>query len=55
MSGSGPSLFALFVDAAAAERAHAALEAPITTAGFAAWTCRCTGVGASLEIAAAAR
>ncbi|MEB3264531.1 MAG: 4-(cytidine 5'-diphospho)-2-C-methyl-D-erythritol kinase [Synechococcus sp.] len=55
MSGSGPSLFALFEDAAAADRARAALLEPLTAAGFEAWTCRCTGAGASLETPAASR
>lgn len=48
MSGSGPSLFALFADSAAAEEAHAALAAPLAAAGFEAWCCRCTSSGASL-------
>ncbi len=48
MSGSGPSLFALFPDLAAAERARAALAAGLAAAGFEAWCCRCTGSGASL-------
>jgi|688.fasta_scaffold251105_2 4-diphosphocytidyl-2-C-methyl-D-erythritol kinase len=48
MSGSGPSLFALFQGFAAAEAAHRQLEAELTAAGFQAWCCRCTGSGASL-------
>jgi len=48
MSGSGPSLFALFPHPAAAEAAHRQLEAELTAAGFEAWCCRCTGSGASL-------
>jgi 4-diphosphocytidyl-2-C-methyl-D-erythritol kinase len=48
MSGSGPSLFALFPHPAAAEAAHRQLEAELTAAGFQAWCCRCTGSGASL-------
>jgi 4-diphosphocytidyl-2-C-methyl-D-erythritol kinase len=48
MSGSGPSLFALFAHPAAAEAAHRQLEAELTAAGFQAWCCRCTGSGASL-------
>ncbi len=48
MSGSGPSLFALFADPVAAEEAHAALAASLEAAGFEVWCCRCTGSGASL-------
>ncbi|MBM5806229.1 MAG: 4-(cytidine 5'-diphospho)-2-C-methyl-D-erythritol kinase [Cyanobacteria bacterium M_surface_10_m2_179] len=48
MSGSGPSLFALFADAAAAETARAELAEPLAAAGFEAWVCRCTGSGATL-------
>jgi 4-diphosphocytidyl-2-C-methyl-D-erythritol kinase len=48
MSGSGPSLFALFPDPAAAEGARRQLEAELAAAGFDAWCCRCTGSGASL-------
>jgi len=49
MSGSGPSLFALFADPAAAEAARADLAEPLAEAGFEAWCCRCTANGASLE------
>lgn len=49
MSGSGPSLFALFEDHAAAAVAAAALAAPLAEAGFAAWCCRPIRSGASLE------
>lgn len=49
MSGSGPSLFALFADAAAAGRAHAALASDLAAAGFEAWCCSATGRGVSLE------
>jgi 4-diphosphocytidyl-2-C-methyl-D-erythritol kinase len=49
MSGSGPSLFALFADPAAAEAARADLAEPLAAAGFEAWCCRCTANGASLE------
>jgi 4-diphosphocytidyl-2-C-methyl-D-erythritol kinase len=49
MSGSGPSLFALFADRAAAERAHAALAPALAAGGFEAWCCRATGRGVSLE------
>ena len=48
MSGSGPSLFALFADAAAAEAAQRQLESALEAAGFQAWVCRCTGSGATL-------
>lgn len=48
MSGSGPSLFALFADTAAAETARADLAEPLASAGFEAWVCRCTGSGATL-------
>ena len=49
MSGSGPSLFALFADPAAAEAARVHLAEPLAAAGFEAWCCRCTASGASLE------
>jgi 4-diphosphocytidyl-2-C-methyl-D-erythritol kinase len=49
MSGSGPSLFALFADAAAATVAHDLLAPELDAAGFEAWCCRCRGDGASLE------
>ena len=48
MSGSGPSLFALFTDAAAAERAQQQLQPALHQGGFEAWLCRCTGSGATL-------
>jgi 4-diphosphocytidyl-2-C-methyl-D-erythritol kinase len=48
MSGSGPSLFALFADLAQAEAARTALAAELETGGFEAWCCRCTGSGVSL-------
>jgi 4-diphosphocytidyl-2-C-methyl-D-erythritol kinase len=48
MSGSGPSLFALFPDHAAAEAARQGLAADLDAAGFEAWSCHCTGSGASL-------
>ena len=48
MSGSGPSLFALFVDRDAAEAAQQQLAAPLAAAGFESWVCRCTGSGATL-------
>jgi 4-diphosphocytidyl-2-C-methyl-D-erythritol kinase len=49
MSGSGPSLFALFADLGAAERAHAALAPALAAGGFEAWCCRFTSRGVSLE------
>ncbi|MEY3930185.1 MAG: hypothetical protein RLZZ516_1895 [Cyanobacteriota bacterium] len=49
MSGSGPSLFALFADQAGAEAARQALAAELAPAGFEAWSCRCTSSGVSLE------
>jgi len=48
MSGSGPSLFALFPGPGAAAAAQRQLEADLASAGFQAWCCRCTGSGASL-------
>ena len=48
MSGSGPSLFALFVDVAAAAAAHGQLAADLQAAGFEAWVCACNGAGATL-------
>ena len=48
MSGSGPSLFALYPDQAAAEAARQRLAADLMAGGFEAWSCRCTGCGVSL-------
>ena len=48
MSGSGPSLFALFAHHLAAERARQQLGPLLEQAGFEAWACRCTGSGATL-------
>lgn len=48
MSGSGPSLFALFADRAAAEAARAALAPALEAGGFEAWCCRCSSSGVSL-------
>ena len=39
MSGSGPSLFALFADLPRAEAAQRQLAAPLEAAGFQSWTC----------------
>lgn len=49
MSGSGPSLFALFADHGAACAAEQLLRSGLEAAGFEAWCCRCTASGASLE------
>jgi 4-diphosphocytidyl-2-C-methyl-D-erythritol kinase len=49
MSGSGPSLFALFDDPEAATAAQAELAEPCAEAGFTSWVCRCLGRGVSLE------
>ena len=48
MSGSGPSLFALFPDPAAAARARSALAGELAEAGFDSWCCRFLPHGASL-------
>ena len=48
MSGSGPSLFALFADLSQAETARAALAPALEVAGFEAWCCRCSSSGVSL-------
>jgi 4-diphosphocytidyl-2-C-methyl-D-erythritol kinase len=48
MSGSGPSLFALFADHAGAEAARQRLAEPLAAGGFEAWSCRCSGSGVSL-------
>ena len=50
MSGSGPSLFALFVSLAEAEAALAALAEPLDQAGFDAWCCGFSHQGVSLEL-----
>ncbi len=49
MSGSGPSLFALFNDLEAAEAAHRAMATELEAAGFDAWCCRCIESGVSLD------
>jgi 4-diphosphocytidyl-2-C-methyl-D-erythritol kinase len=49
MSGSGPSLFALFADLEQAQAAQRALADDLTAAGFQSWCCRCRSSGASLE------
>ncbi len=48
MSGSGPSLYALYPDLAAAEAARSALAGELDALGFASWCCRCGGSGVSL-------
>lgn len=49
MSGSGPSLFALFPDLARAEAAQAALASDLAAGGFESWCCRCCPAGLQLE------
>ena len=49
MSGSGPSLFALFADLPSARSAAGDLETPLREAGFEAWCCRCRPCGVSLD------
>jgi 4-diphosphocytidyl-2-C-methyl-D-erythritol kinase len=49
MSGSGPSLFAVYPDLSAAERARAAMATELATAGFEAWCCGFRPGGVSLE------
>ena len=49
MSGSGPSLFALFAHLAEAQAAHAALAAQLEAAGFEAWCCGFSRQGVSLD------
>jgi 4-diphosphocytidyl-2-C-methyl-D-erythritol kinase len=48
MSGSGPSLFALFPSQGAAEAARDALAGPLQQAGFEAWCCGLSNQGVSL-------
>ncbi|MFM7734177.1 MAG: 4-(cytidine 5'-diphospho)-2-C-methyl-D-erythritol kinase [Cyanobium sp.] len=55
MSGSGPSLFALFPDLEAARSAQRQLGPELAAGGFESWCCRCTTSGVSLEASAAAR
>ena len=49
MSGSGPSLFAVFAGLDAAAAAAQALAAPLREAGFDHWVCATTPAGVSLE------
>ena len=55
MSGSGPSLFALFPDWEAGSQAAGSLDASLSDAGFVFWLCRCSASGVSLEPSSAAR
>lgn len=48
MSGSGPSLFALFPHRSAAAAAHQQLDGALQAGGFEAWVCACHGAGATL-------
>jgi 4-diphosphocytidyl-2-C-methyl-D-erythritol kinase len=50
MSGSGPSLFALYPGIAGAQDALAALADDLSHLGFEAWCCRCGGPGVSLVV-----
>jgi 4-diphosphocytidyl-2-C-methyl-D-erythritol kinase len=49
MSGSGPSLFALFADLAQAQEAQRALAEDLAAGGFQSWCCRSRDAGVSLE------
>jgi 4-diphosphocytidyl-2-C-methyl-D-erythritol kinase len=49
MSGSGPSLFALFASLPEAEAAHTDLASRLEQAGFEAWCCGFSNRGVSLE------
>jgi 4-diphosphocytidyl-2-C-methyl-D-erythritol kinase len=49
MSGSGPSLFALFSTRELAAQAAAALAAPLAAAGFDSWVCNTRSAGVSVE------
>ncbi|NQV11218.1 MAG: 4-(cytidine 5'-diphospho)-2-C-methyl-D-erythritol kinase [Cyanobacteria bacterium] len=49
MSGSGPSLYALFADPAAAEAARAQLAGALQAEGFESWCCRCSSMGVRLD------
>ena len=50
MSGSGPSLFALFPSLERAQAAHAALADELKQGGFGAWCCSFSSRGVSLEV-----
>ena len=49
MSGSGPSLFALFPSLERAQAAHGALADELGQGGFGAWCCSFSSRGVSLE------
>ncbi len=49
MSGSGPSLYALFAAPEQARLALGSLGDDLSAAGFEAWCCRCSDTGATLE------
>jgi len=49
MSGSGPSLFALFSTRELADQAASALAAPLAAAGFDSWVCVTRSAGVSVE------
>jgi 4-diphosphocytidyl-2-C-methyl-D-erythritol kinase len=49
MSGSGPSLFALFAGLERAEQARSALAEELAAAGFESWCCRCTTMGVRID------
>lgn len=55
MSGSGPSLFALFADFEQAAAAHRQWEPSLLEEGFESWCCHCIDSGASLVPIATAR
>jgi 4-diphosphocytidyl-2-C-methyl-D-erythritol kinase len=48
MSGSGPSMFAVYADLEAADAARQELAEPLERGGFDAWVCRLTGSGVTL-------
>jgi 4-diphosphocytidyl-2-C-methyl-D-erythritol kinase len=50
MSGSGPSLFALYADLETAQDGQQRIDTDLVAAGFTSWCCRCTGSGVSLEV-----
>jgi 4-diphosphocytidyl-2-C-methyl-D-erythritol kinase len=54
MSGSGPSVFALFADGAGAEQAAATLAEPLAAGGFSWWCTRTLAQGVRLETNASA-
>ena len=50
MSGSGPSLFALFPSLERAQAANAAVADELKQGGFGAWCCSFSSRGVSLEV-----